>query len=125
MNNLFLREKESWAVWLIWGVFAASAVFITATNTQNMSHLFLLKFGIFAMLTWYMTYSKRFSFWRAMKISFVVFSLTIAPVLFFNFEVISLLKNADIAVRVAILFVVGAVCSLVSSLIARQPKEYY
>lgn len=125
MNNLFLREKESWSIWLMWGVVSAIAVYITATQTNDFSHIVFIKLGVFSLLTWYMTYLKRFSFWRAMKISLVVFSIAITPVLFFNFEAVSLLKNADIAIKVVLLSLVTVIFSLVCSLIARQPKEYY
>ena len=125
MNNLFLREKESWSIWLIWGVVSAIAVYITASQSHSISHIVFIKLGVFSLLTWYMAYLKRFSFWRAMKISLVVFSIAVTPVLFFNFEALSLLKNADFIKKIIFLLAITVIFSLICSLIARQPKEYY
>lgn len=125
MNNLFLREKENWLTWCFWGVLGAVAVFFAATGTNQFEYVIATKVGFFALLTWYMTYLKRFSFLRAMKVTFLIFCITSAPVVFISSDVFGFFENVDVLLRLSALLVIGLFVSVVSSLIVRQPKEYY
>ena len=54
MGNLFLREKENWFAWSIWGVVGALATFYVAMSTQAEHFIAASAIGVLVLLTWWM-----------------------------------------------------------------------
>lgn len=125
MNNLFRREKENWWLWILWGITGAVALFYTAKITHSFAYPIAALAALLIFLTWWMSYSKRFSFWRALRGLLIVFNIACAPLLFFNFESMPLLSGADLGARIIMLLGLGIVAATVCSFIAKQPRQYY
>jgi 4-hydroxybenzoate polyprenyltransferase len=125
MKNLFFNQRESWLLWLIVGVCASALVLLIANTTQQPSYVIAVNVIIFLLLTFYMAYAKRFTFLQALKISVVIFSLVLAPMLFFTFDDIKLFGNADIIIKFFVLSLLVVSSSVVCSIIVRKRKDYF
>ena len=83
MGNLFLREKESWLAWSIWGIIGAFITLYVAIST-NAAHLIAVSaMSMLVILTWWMQQSKRYDFGRAFKICCYVLLLSVLPAFMF------------------------------------------
>jgi hypothetical protein len=125
MKNLFFNQRESWLLWLIVGVCASALVLLIANITQQPSYVIAVNVIIFLLLTLYMAYANRFTFLLALKISVVIFSLALAPMLFFTFDDIKLFGNADIIIKFFVLSLLVVSSSVVCSIIVRKRKDYF
>jgi hypothetical protein len=125
VNHLFYREKETWWQWLIWGVLGALVTYYIATTTQSEEYIFGSLFGVITLLTWRMHFTKRFSFIRAFKISFFVFSFSSMPLILTKPIKQIIFGDVDLAFGLLFAALAGIILSLVSSLIAKSPKQYY
>ena len=125
MNNLFYREKETWFIWTLWGMLGAGVVYYLAKNSDSVTSIVVAGIIFLSVLTWRMASTKRFSFWRAMRITALVFMISTMPILLFNFESVPLFNGIDLGIRLLLLVILGVVTSLFCALIAKQPKQYY
>ena len=82
-------------------------------------------FGVITLLTWRMHFTKRFSFIRAFKISFFVFRFSSMPLILTKPIKQIIFGDVDLAFGLLFAAVAGIILSLVSSLIAKSPKQYY
>ncbi|SFD00704.1 hypothetical protein [Pseudoalteromonas denitrificans] len=125
MNHLFYREKETWWQWLIWGVFGALLTYYIATFTQTEEYIFASLIIIIGLLTWRMQSAKRFGFLRAFKISFFVFSFSSLPLLLTKPIKLIILGDVDLSFGLILAASAGIIVSLISSFIAKSPRQYY
>jgi hypothetical protein len=125
VNHLFYREKETWWQWLVWGIFGALITYYIATETQSEAYIFGSLFCVIALLTWRMHFTKRFGFVRAFKISFFVFCFSSLPLILTKPIKQIIFGDVDLAFGVLLAAVAGIILSLVSSFIAKSPKQYY
>ena len=125
MNHLFYRERETWWQWLIWGVFGALTTYYIAKSTQSEEYIFASLFVVIALLTWRMHFTKRFGFLRAFKISFFVFCFSSLPLLLTKQIKLIIFGEVDLAFGLLVAVIAGIILSLISSFIAKSPKQYY
>lgn len=125
MGNLFLREKESWFAWSIWGLVGAVISFIAASMTQQPIYILMASLAIVLILTWWMNSTKRFDFGRAFKVSFYVLTFSCLP----NFMLLIVpsknLNQVEIVIQLVGFILISVVSCLLFSWIARRPKQYY
>nr|WP_301003009.1 hypothetical protein [Pseudoalteromonas sp.] len=125
MGNLFLREKENWFAWSIWGVVGALATFYVAVNTQTAHFIAATAMGVLVLLTLWMQQSRRFDFGRAFKICCYVLLLTVLP----SFVLVVIpsddLNRFDLIFQSIAFLTASLLVCLVCSWIARRPKQYY
>ncbi|WP_404340081.1 hypothetical protein [Pseudoalteromonas mariniglutinosa] len=125
MGNLFLREKENWFAWSVWGIVGAIVTFFVTVTTQAPQFMVLSAIGTLVLLTWWMQSTKRFEFGRAFKICFYVLLLSCLPAFFLIIVPSDQLNRFDLIVQVASFAFVSLLVCLVCSWIARRPKQYY
>ena len=125
MNNLFYRERENWFVWFLWGLVGASIGIVISIYTKNSSFSLFAVTGIMALLTWRMAKSRRFTFNRAFKVTFMVFCCSITPLIFINALSNGIFANVELTMQIVLAAVVGVIVCLISAIIARTPPQYY
>ncbi|ATG77492.1 hypothetical protein [Pseudoalteromonas sp. 1_2015MBL_MicDiv] len=125
MGNLFLREKENWLAWSIWGVLGALVTLYVAMST-NIAHFAAgSAIGVLVILAWWMQQSKRFDFGRAFKICCYVLMLSLLPTLILVVIPSGDLNQFDMIFQSITLFALSLLACLICSFIARRPKQYY
>jgi hypothetical protein len=125
MGNLFLREKENWLAWSIWGVIGAFITFYVAMST-NAAHLIVATaIGVLVILTWWMQQSKRFDFGRAFKVCCYVLLFSVSPAFMFIVVPSNDFNRFDLMFQSVVFLSVSLLVCLVCSWIARRPKQYY
>lgn len=125
MNNLFYREKENWLLWAVWGIFGASFTAGLAIYSKSTQVSLIAISTIIILLTWQMAASKRFSFNRAFKVCFTVFSLSVSPLLFINSVNDGLFGDLQLGIQLGFFVVSGLVICMISAIFARTPPQYY
>ena len=78
-----------------------------------------------ALLTWRMHFTKRFGFIRGFKISFFVFCFSSLPLILTKPTKQIIFGDVDLTFAILLATVVGVFLSLVSSFIAKSPRQYY
>ena len=125
MGNLFLREKESWLAWSIWGIIGAFITLYVAIST-NAAHLIAVSaMSMLVILTWWMQQSKRYDFGRAFKICCYVLLLTVLPAFLVVVVPSDDLNRFDLIFQSATFLTLSLFVCLLCSWIARRPKQYY
>ncbi|HCV01927.1 MULTISPECIES: hypothetical protein [Pseudoalteromonas] len=125
MGNLFLREKENWFAWSIWGIIGAALTFFVAISTRAPQFLGLSAIGFLLLLTWWMHSTKRFDFGRAFKVCCYVLTLTCLPAFLLVIVPNNNLNKIDVIVQGAGFALISLIVCFVCSMIARRPKQYY
>lgn len=125
MDNLFHREKETWSLWWLIGLLGAVAIFFIAKYSNGFLAVFIALLVLLMTLTWRMAITRRYSFWRALRVSKLVFLLTSSPILLFNFESIALFNGIDIEIKMVLMLAIAMIVSTLCAVIAKQPKQYY
>ncbi|MBH0057005.1 hypothetical protein I6F65_08515 [Pseudoalteromonas sp. SWXJZ94C] len=125
MGNLFLREKESWLAWSIWGIIGAFITLYVAIST-NAAHLIAVSaMSMLVILTWWMQQSKRYDFGRAFKICCYVLLLSVLPAFMFVVVPSDDLNRFDLIFQSITFLTLSLLACLICSWIARRPKQYY
>ncbi|MBQ4798925.1 hypothetical protein J8L73_07250 [Pseudoalteromonas sp. MMG006] len=125
MGNLFLREKENWLAWSIWGIIGAFVTLYVAMST-NASHFMVFSaMGMLALLTVWMQQTKRFDFGRAFKVCCYVLLLSILPAFMFVVVPSDDLNRFDLIFQSVTFTALSLLACLICSWIARRPKQYY
>ena len=125
MGNLFLREKESWLAWSIWGIIGAFITLYVAIST-NAAHLIAVSaMSMLVILTWWMQKSKRYDFGRAFKICCYVLLLSVLPAFMFVVVPSDDLNRFDLIFQSITFLTLSLLACLICSWIARRPKQYY
>jgi hypothetical protein len=125
MGNLFLREKESWLAWSIWGIIGAFITLYVAIST-NAAHLIAVSaMSMLVILTWWMQQSKRYDFGRAFKICCYVLLLSVLPAFMFVIVPSDDLNRFDLIFQSITFLTLSLLACLICSWIARRPKQYY
>ena len=124
-GNLFLREKENWFAWSIWGLVGAVVTFFVAMSTKQPHYLGLSAVVVLFLLTWWMQSTKRFDFGRAFKICCYVLTITCLPAFALVIIPSYNLNKIDVIVQGSGFAIVSLIVCLVCSLIAKRPKQYY
>jgi len=125
MGNLFLREKENWLAWSIWGLLGAFVTLYVAMSTNAAPFIAGSAVGVLVLLTWWMQQSKRFDFGRAFKVCCYVLMLSILPTFMFVIVPSDDLNRFDLIFQGVTFFSLSLLVCLVCSWIARRPKQYY
>lgn len=123
MGNLFLKERERWWIWLIWSALGGllSGYILSLTKQQLLG--FVVPCLLVLSIAIWMNYMKRFEFFRAFKILFLVVSVSFTPLL-----LNALIPANEVAITVvkgSVLFVSGLLLSLICAWFAKRPKQYY
>ncbi len=125
MGNLFLREKENWFAWSIWGIIGAFITLYVAMSTNTTHFIAGSAMGMLVLLTWWMQQSKRFDFGRAFKICFYVLLLSVLPAFLFVVVPSDDLNRFDLIFQSVTFLALSLLLCLICSWIARRPKQYY
>ena len=125
MGNLFLREKENWFAWSVWGLFGAIITFFVAMSTKAPQFLGLSAVGVLLLLTWWMQSTKRFDFGRAFKICCYVLTFTSLPAFLLVIVPSDNFNRIDVVVQATAFALISVFICLICSWIARRPKQYY
>lgn len=123
MGNLFLKERESWWVWCIWGVIGCvlSAYVLVSTKQQHLAFVVPSLLSVF--ITVWMSYSKRFEFFRAFKVLLLVVAISCVPSLADIFLPLNELAVAAFKAALVLFFVV--ILCVICAWLAKRPKQYY
>ncbi len=125
MGNLFLREKENWFAWSLWGLVGAVITLFVAMSTKQPQYLGLSGIMVLLLLTWFMQSTKRFDFGRAFKICCYVLTLTCLPAFVLIIVPSYNLNRIDVIVQSSGFALLSLIACLICSLIAKRPKQYY
>jgi len=125
MGNLFLREKEQWLTWSLWGIAGSLFTLYIALNTQAPHLVSIASISILVVLTWWMQRSKRFDFGRAFKVCCYVLMLSILPSFVLVIMPSDDLSRYDLIFQCLSFATLSVLVCLVCSWIAKRPKQYY
>lgn len=125
MGNLFLKEKENWLAWSIWGITGAFIALFMVLKTNNPLLIAASSLGLLVILTWWMKRSNRFDFGRAFKICSYVLLLSVLPGFIFIIMPNNVPNRSDLIFQGITLLILSLIACLVCSWIARKPKQYY
>ncbi len=123
MGNLFLKERENWWTWIVWGVLGCISTGVILPHISE-AWLALVSPACFLLvLTSWMNYSRRFDFSRAFKVLSCVAVMSVIPVLLEHLYPAMDPKQGII--DMALVVVVCIVLSIIGAWVARRPKQYY
>ena len=125
MGNLFLREKENWFAWSLWGIVGAVITLFVALSTKAPQFLGLSAVGVLFLLTWWMHSTKRFDFGRAFKVCCYVLTFSSLPAFLLVIVQNHNMNKIDIIVQTLGFALISLFVCLICSWIARRPKQYY
>ena len=125
MGNLFLREKEKWLTWSLWGFVGAVITLYTAFSTQTPHLIAMSSIGIVVILTWWMQRTRRFDFGRAFKVCCYVLVLSILPAFILVLVPSDDLNRYDLIFQGLSFVTFSLLVCLLCSWIAKRPKQYY
>nr|WP_231658964.1 MULTISPECIES: hypothetical protein [Pseudoalteromonas] len=125
MGNLFLREKEKWLTWSLWGLVGAALTLYIAMSTKTPYLVAFSAMSILVLLTWWMQRSKRFDFGRAFKVCLYVVMLSVLPAFILVIMPSGDLNRFDLIFQVISFVSLSLLACSLCSLIARRPKQYY
>ncbi len=125
MGNLFLREKENWWAWLLWGGLGAVVTLYVASVVDKLFLIPVTALAVTCLLTWWMHQTRRFDFLRAFKVVLFVLSTSIVPAF-----ILVLLPQysgqlAELTTQVALFSLLGLCACLLCAWIAKRPRQYY
>ena len=123
MGNLFLKERESWWTWIIWGLIGSIVSTYIFSSTSEVKLALVASAIIVAMLSWWMNYSRRFEFYRALKVLLFVGSVSLLPI---ALNIVLPMKELATQAFNFTLVLLGLFClCLCGAWFARRPKQYY
>ncbi|MBE0368081.1 hypothetical protein J8L98_18060 [Pseudoalteromonas sp. MMG013] len=123
MGNLFLKERESWWVWLSWGLIGSLISTYIFSNTSEVKLALIASGVIVSALSGWMNYSRRFEFYRALKVLLFVGSLSLLPL---ALNVALPVKEFSVVAINFTLVSLGLFClCMCGAWFARRPKQYY
>ena len=123
MGNLFLKERETWWVWLMWGLIGSLVSSYIFSNTADIKHALVTTSLILVDLSWWMNYSRRFEFYRALKVLLFVGSVSLLPIAL-N-VILPATEFSVVGINFTLCFFGLLVLCIFGALFARRPKQYY
>ncbi|MCG7562863.1 MULTISPECIES: hypothetical protein [Pseudoalteromonas] len=123
MGNLFLKERENWWTWIVWGVLGCISTGIMLPHISEVWLALLSPACFLLILTSWMSYSRRFDFSRAFKVLSCVAVMSVIPVLLENLHPVIDPTQGIVDMALVILMCVGL--SVIGAWVARRPKQYY
>ncbi|KZN50997.1 hypothetical protein [Pseudoalteromonas luteoviolacea] len=123
MGDLFLKQRENWWVWIVWGVIGLLSSKLLLSMLDNTWWSLLAPITILIILTAWMNFNRRFDFIRALKILMLVGTISLIPL--FEQRWSSWDQMIHIAVESGTLLISLLTVSIVCALLAKRPKQYY
>jgi hypothetical protein len=123
MGNLFLKERESWWTWIVWGLIGSIVNTYIFSSTSDVKFALVSSTVSLAMLSIWMNYSRRFDFYRALKVLLFVSSISLLPI---ALNVALPFKElASHGVNFTLVLLGFFFLCLCGAWFARRPKQYY
>ncbi|BBN81824.1 hypothetical protein PA25_18090 [Pseudoalteromonas sp. A25] len=123
MGNLFLKEKERWSTWLIWGVIGCLLSSYVLSLTQQQLLAFTAPSLLVLAIAIWMNYSKRFEFFRAFKVLLFIGIFSFFPPLL---DALLPIEKFSIAVFKGVLVLaMSMLLCILCAWFAKRPKQYY
>ncbi|OCQ23258.1 hypothetical protein A7985_04765 [Pseudoalteromonas luteoviolacea] len=123
MGDLFLKQRENWWVWIVWGVIGFISSKLILSMLDNTWWVLLAPVTILVILTAWMNFNRRFDFTRALKILMLVGTISLIPL--FEQRWSRWDQMIHIAVESGTLIISLLTVSIVCALLAKRPKQYY
>ncbi|KZN30209.1 hypothetical protein N480_04490 [Pseudoalteromonas luteoviolacea S2607] len=123
MGDLFLKQREKWWVWIVWGVIGLLSSKLLLSLLDNTWLVLLAPITILIILTAWMNFNRRFDFIRALKILMLVGTISLIPL--FEQRWNSWDQMIHIAVESGTLLISLLTISILFALLAKRPKQYY
>ncbi|KNC66545.1 hypothetical protein [Pseudoalteromonas ardens] len=123
MGNLFLKERENWWTWIVWGVLGCISTGIMLPHISEVWLALLSPACFLLILTSWMNYSRRFDFSRAFKVLSCVAVMSVIPLLLEHLYPVIDSTQGIVDMALVILMCVGL--SIIGAWVARRPKQYY
>ncbi|TMP36052.1 hypothetical protein [Pseudoalteromonas rubra] len=123
MGNLFLKERENWWTWIVWGILGCVSTGILLPHISEVWLALLSPACFLLILTSWMSYSRRFDFSRAFKVLSCVTVMSVIPI--FIEHLFPVIDPTQGIVDMAFVILVCVGVSLIGALFARRPKQYY
>ncbi|KAF7771514.1 hypothetical protein PCIT_a4108 [Pseudoalteromonas citrea] len=123
MGNLFLKERESWWTWVIWGLIGSIVSTYIFSSTAEVKFALAASGLLVTVLAWWMNYSRRFEFYRALKVLLFVGGVSLLPIALNVALPSKELATVSFNFILVLLGLIGlCICG---AWFARRPKQYY
>ncbi|QTH71683.1 hypothetical protein [Pseudoalteromonas xiamenensis] len=132
MGNLFLKEKEKWRIWTSLGLFGAVCSFLLIQQQDllglNELHWIALcslpSLMLGVSVCWWMSYSRRFEFWRAFRVLSTVLILANLPTILAGMLKVSEAKHVGLISASGFVLLL-LILTMLGAWVAKRPKQYY
>ncbi|MEO2265893.1 hypothetical protein [Pseudoalteromonas pernae] len=125
MGNLFLREKERWGLWTVWGILGALLTTYVAMATKAPLFITLSAMTVVVLVSSWMLYSKRYDFLRALKVTAYVLGVAVLPALTLVIIPASKQHRGELLIQSVVFAIVALIGCVICAFIAKRPKQYY